>query len=332
MRRRELLTLFGSAAAAWPVAARAQQPERLRRIGILVGSYESGDANASTELNVFKEALAAAGWREGSNLRIEYRWGGGILARIRAEADELAKSDLDVIVTRSSPATAAVLQKTSATPVIFVQLVDPVGQGFVKSFANPGTNATGFTNLEETLPTKWLSILKEMLPGLDHVTMLYNPETTVDAGQFYIRPFESAAGSFNVSARAAPVRNSQEIEAAIVELARKPNGALIPVPGSFLASRHHEIIQLVATHRLPALYPFTYWARGGGLMSYGIDTSDLFKRAASYVDRILRGARPGDLPVQAPTKFEMVLNLKTARTLGITIPPMLLARADEVIE
>jgi putative ABC transport system substrate-binding protein len=324
--------LVGGAAASWPVVARAQQAGPVRRIGILMGSYESGDPNANSELKAFREALAAAGWREGSNLRIEYRWGGGNLARTRSEADELGKSDLDVIITRASIATAAVLRNTSTTPVIFVQVADPVGQGFVKSFANPGTNATGFTNLEDSMPTKWLELAKTLLPELKHVTMLYNSETTVEAGRFWIRPFETAAVSAGINARAMSVGSLQDIEAAILETASNINGALITAPGSFLASQHFNIIQMAARHRLPALYPFTYWVRAGGLMSYGIDTSDLFRRAASYVDRILRGEHPGDLPVQQPTKFELVINLKMAKALGLAVPDRLMALADEVIE
>jgi putative tryptophan/tyrosine transport system substrate-binding protein len=331
MRRRDLLTIMGCSVAA-SFRASAQPTGRPRKIGVLIGSFEQSDSNAKAELNAFGEALAAAGWREGNNLEVVYRWGGGNIKRIEAAAAELTKMDVDLIVARSTPSTAAILRHTTTIPVIFVQLADPVSQGFVQSFAKPGTNVTAFTNLEASLASKWLALLKELLPPLDHVPMIYNAETSVDAGRLFIAALEAAAPTSGVTVKAARVGTPQEIEAAIQELNGRPSSALVTTPGSYLASQHHTVIRLTATHRVPAFYPFTYWVHDGGLMSYGIDSADLFRRAASYVDRILRGTRVTELPVQAPTKFEMVLNLKTAKMLGIQIPPMLLARADEVIE
>jgi putative ABC transport system substrate-binding protein len=318
------------AAPCFPAAA--QPTGRRRKIGVLIGSFEQSDSNSKAELGAFREGLAAAGWEEGGNLEIATRWGGGNIARIQAAAAELTQMNVELILARSTPATAAILKLTSAIPVIFVQLTDPVVQGFVKSFAHPGTNVTGFTNLEASLSSKWVELLKEFMPPLQHVTMIYNPATSVDAGRIFIAPLEAAAPTFGVTVKTARVDNPQQIETAIRELSGQPNSALVTTPGSYLASQHHSIIRLAATHRVPAVYPFTYWARDGGLMSYGIDSADLFRRAASYVNRILRGAKAAELPVQAPTKFEMVLNITTAKALGLQFPPMLLARADTVIE
>jgi len=330
MKRREFITLFGGAVAAWPLAARAQEAERPRRVGILIGSFEKDDSVPQAELNAFKEALAAAGWHEGTNVHFEYRWGGGAPTRIRSAAKDLANLRLDVIVTRAAPATAEMLKQTTTIPVVFVQVANPVRVGFVKSFARPSANVTGFANEEPSIPSKWLALLKELLPRLNQATLIHHPETTL--WDDLIPVFEGAAVSLGIKANVVPVRDAIQIENAIAAARSVPTAALVAAPDSFIAGHHDLVIRLAAQNRLPLMAGFKYWTQHGGLISYGSDPTDLFRRTASYVDRILRGTRPTDLPVQGPTRFEMVINLKTSKALDLEIPPMLLARADEVIE
>src|SRR5262245_37409173 len=328
MRRREFITLIGGA-AAWPLAARAQQGERMRRIGVLIGLAEN-DAEAQARVIAFREELRKQGWAEGRNVQIDFRWAVGDDERVRAFAKELVDLQPDVLVAHSTPETAALLHQTHAIPIVFVQVVDPVGSGFVQSFARPGGNATGFTNHDQaTLGGKWLELLKQIAPSVTRVTFIFNPETMPI---YLLRSVEAAPPSFGVKLIPAPVRDTGEIERAISEFAREPNGGLLVLPDIFTGSHREPIIAQAALHRLPAIYPFRFFATSGGLMSYGIEPVALYRQAAAYVDRILRGAKPGTLPVQAPTKIELVINLKTAKALGLTIPPGVLAIADEVIE
>jgi putative ABC transport system substrate-binding protein len=331
MQRRNFLCGLG-VTAAWPLGAHAQQTPQGHRIAVFVGSFADGDTVAQQELKAFREGLEAAGWRERSNVEIEYRWGAGEVDRIATIARELGELPLDAIVIRGSPATAAMLKVSKKIPVVFVQVADPLGSGFVKSFARPATNATGFTNLEASMPSKWVALLKDLLPQLTDVTLLFHPATSVDSGRLYFPAFENAAASFGFKSHLASVNDPHDIENAIASVGRRKNAALISVPGSYLAGHRNLIIRKTAEYRVPTLYGFSYWAHQGGLISYGISSMDLFHRAAGYVDRILRGADPAELPVQTPTRFDLIINLKAAKALGIEVPPTLLARADEVIE
>ena len=312
MRRRDFITLLGGA-GAWPLAARAQQGERMRRIGA-----------------VFREALQKLGWAEGRNIRIEYRWASDA-EKIQPFAKELVALQPDLILTNGTPITASMLQQTRTIPIVFVQVSDPVGSGFVASLPRPGGNATGFIALEQAMAGKWLELLKEIAPRVARVAFLFNPATTPIADH-YLNSLKAAAASFRVEAIPAPVVDMAEVETFFAAQAREPNGGLVVAPDVFLSRRGADIVSLAARYRLPATYPFRFFAELGGLLSYGNDPFDAVRRAASYVDRILRGAKPGELPVQAPVKFELVINLKTAKTLGLEVPPLMLARADEVIE
>ena len=329
MKRRNFIALLGGAMAAWPVVARGQQ-SALRNIGIFFGSFNDGDPVAQMELRAFREGLAELGWHERSNISIVSRWGGGQIDRIRAIADEMAASGLDAIVARATPATAEIAKRTKTIPVVFVQVSDPVGAGLVKSFANPATNVTGFANLEASIVGKWLALLLELLPQLKRATMIYHPATTFEGSQFYGPPFHAAAAALGISPSEVAVESATQIEDAIASVGS--GGAFISIPGSFLAGQRDTIIDAAARHHVPAVYAFNYWAQRGGLMSYGVDSADLFQRAAGYVDKILHGENPETLPVQTPNRFELVINLKTAKALGLTVPHTLLARADEAIE
>jgi putative ABC transport system substrate-binding protein len=329
MIRREFITLLGGAAAAWPLGARAQQRERMRRIGVLMALAES-DAEAQARVAVFREGLQKLGWAEGRNIQIEYRWAPDA-EKIQPFAKELVALQPDIILTNSTPITASMLQQTRTMPIVFVQVSDPVGSGFVASLPRPGGNATGFITLEQTIAGKWLELLKEIAPRIARVAFLFNPATAT-YGEYYLSPFNASAASLGVEAIAAPFHDASELESTIATQAREPNGGLIVAPDVFLSFHRAELISLAARHRLPAVYPFRFFTELGGLLSYGNDPLDLFRRAASYVDRILRGAKPSELPVEAPVKFELVINLKTAKALGLEIPPTLLARADAVFE
>jgi|SRR6266545_3649700 putative ABC transport system substrate-binding protein len=329
MRRREFIALFG-AATAWPLPLTAQQPERVRRIGVLSGLAEN-DPEGHVRVAAFQEGLQKLGWTEGRNVRIDIRWGTPEAETMQRFAKELVALQPDLIVTQNTPGTAAMLQQTGVIPIIFVNVVDPVGSGFVANFPRPGGNVTGFVSLEPTMAGKWLEVLKEMEPRVVRVAFLFNPATASYAG-YYLTPFKAAAPSFAVEAIAAPVHDSSELESVVAALAREPNGGFIAMPDSFLIAHRAEVTSLAARHRLPAVYPFRHFTEVGGLLSYGSDQLDNYRRAASYADRILKGEKPSELPVQVPVKFEMTVNLKTAKALGLEVPPMLLARADEVIE
>jgi putative ABC transport system substrate-binding protein len=326
-RRKFLATLGG--ATAWPLAARAQQPERMRRIGVLMGTTER-DADQQALVSALVRTLADLGWREGSNIQIEYRWASGDAQRLQAHAAELSQSAPDVIFAQGTPATTALRRGTGTTPIVFVHVTDPISAGLVPSLARPGGNVTGFTNYELTMGVKWLELLKEVSPGMARVAVLHNPDNRPQSAQ--VREIEAEASKFAVQVSAAPVRRRADIEPAIDEFARGASGGLVII-NDFILTPHHELIaMLAARHRLPSIANLSVNAASGALMSYAVNSSDLFRRAATYIDRILKGAKPADLPVQAPTKYELVINLKTAKALGLEVPPTLLARADEVIE
>jgi len=316
---------------ALPIAARAQQPDRMRRIGVLMGFAES-DSEAQAWIAAFREGFQKLGWAEGRNIQTDIRWATprDVEARQRF-AKELVALQPDLILASTTPPTAALLQQTRTIPIIFAIAADPVGTGFVASLARPGGNVTGFTNLEPTMTGKWLELLKDVAPRVDHVASLFNPVTAPYAEDF-LKPLKSAARSFAVEAIAAPVRDMRELESVVAAQARLPNGGLIVLPDSFMSTHRAEITTLAARYRLPAVYPFRYYAEAGGLLAYGNVQIDNFRRAAIYADRILKGARPSELPVQAPVKFELVINLKTAKTLGLKVPVGLQQRADAVIE
>ena len=330
IKRREFITLLGGAAAAWPLAARAQQPERIRRIGVLIGV--AGDAETKAWVATFRKRLDELGWKGDGNLQIEERWTAGDPERNRTFAGELLAMKPDAIFAFSSVAVAALQRESRAVPIVFTAISDPVGSGFVASLAHPGGNATGFTNFVPTMAAKWLEVLKEIVPQLRRAVLLFNPQTAPYVSQYYQRPFEAAAASFGVLAVATVVHQTADIETALIDLARDPASGLVVPPDNFSYVHRGLILALAAQHRVPAVYPFRFMVREGGLVSYGVDLGETFPRAAEYVDRILKGAKPADLPVQAPTKFELVINLKTAKALGLEVPPSLLARADEVIE
>jgi ABC-type uncharacterized transport system substrate-binding protein len=326
MRRRGFITLFGSA-AVWPFAARAQPIERMRRILVLMGT---DDAEGQARMTAFVQGLQQLGWADGRNLRIEARWTAGRAENIRRYVAEVAALTPDVIMATGSSIVGPLVQSTRDTPIVFAQVPDPVGAGFVESLARPGGNATGFISFEYGLSAKWLELLKEIAPTVTRAAILRDPGITAGIGQW--GAIQTAAPLHGVELRPVDVRDPTEIERAVTAFARASNGGLI-VTGSALSTVHRSpIIRLAAYHRLPAVYPFRRFATDGGLTSYGPDNIDQYRRAAGYVDRILRGEKPADLPVQAPTKYELVINLKTAKALGLEVPPTLLARADEVIE
>ncbi len=331
MKRRELITLLAGAAAAWPLAASAQQPERMKRIGVLMG-YPESDSEAQTKIAAFQDGLQKLGWTEGRNTRIDTRWATPADAEsMERFAKELVALQPDLILSSTTPTTAALLQQTRTIPIVFATVADPVGSGFVASFPRPGGNVTGFVVFEASLPGKWLELLKEIAPRVNRIAFLFNPATATYA-EFYLNPFKAAAASFAVEAIAAPVRDRSELESVVSAQAREPNGGLIVMPDSFTDLHRAEITSLAARYRLPAVYPRRIFTEVGGLLSYGIDQLDNFRLAATYADRILKGEKPADLPVQAPTRYELVINLKTAKALGLDVPVHLQQRADEVIE
>ena len=329
MKRREFITLIGGAAAAWPLAARGQQSEQKRRVGVLMG-LAAEDTEARDRIAAFEQGLQQLGWTNGGNLQIDYRRGAGATDLTRRYADELVALAPDVILASGGTVVGPLLQATRTVPIVFTQTPDPVAAGFVASLARPGGNATGFTTSEYGVSGKWLELLKEIAPGVTRAAVLRDPTTPSGIGQF--ASLQSAAPSFGVELSPVNVRDASEIQHDVTAFARGSNGGLI-VTSSGLAAVHRQlIITLAARHRLPAIYSYSYFATSGGLISYGPDPIDQYRRAAGYVDRILRGEKPADLPVQAPTKYELAINLKTAKALGLTVPPTLLARADEVIE
>ena len=330
MRRRDFIRGLGGAAATWPLAVRAQQDERVRRIGVLVAS-PADDAESQARVAAFKEGLAQLGWTEGRNVRIDTRWATTNADDLRKHAAELAASTPDVLVGASGTTTvAALLQATRTVPIVFAIVVDPVGAGFVASLARPGGNATGFTMFEYGMSGKWLELLKQIAPGVTRAAVLRDPAIASGIGQF--GAIQAVAPSLRVELSPVDVRDAPEIERAVTAFAGIENGGLV-VTASPSGTVHRElIIALAARHKLPAVYWQRFYRASGGLMSYGPDLLDQFRRAAGYVDRILKGEKPADLPVQAPTKYELVINLKTAKTLGLNVPQSLLASADEVIE
>jgi putative tryptophan/tyrosine transport system substrate-binding protein len=331
MKRRDFIAALGGAIAAWPLAARAQQDNAPRRLGVLMPSVPD-DQEVKKELAAFTRQMQSLGWTEGGNLHVDYRWTGGDSQKTQAYAKELVDARPDILFTRSTPATAALLKYTRSIPVVFAVVSDPVGEGFVASVARPGGNATGFTNAEASLTGKWLGLLKEVAPKMVRVGYLFDPKVAPGGGTYYTSLINTAAAASAVTPVAMPVHGSDDIARAIDDFARTPDGGLIVLPDATTNLHRAQIIALVGHNRLPAIYAFGNLAAEGGLMSYGVDVPELFRLAANYVNRILKGDKPADLPVQLPEKFEFVLNLKTAKTLGIQIPPGVQAIADEVIE
>ena len=333
MRRREFIILLGGGATmAWPLAARAQQPDRMRRIGVLM-SVEENDPEGKTQLSQFTQGLAESGWTDGRNLRMEVRWGGGDVNRTRTFAKELVALQPDVILAQGTPGTAALQRETRTIPIVFVVVADPVGPGFVAGLPRPGGNITGFINSEAVIGAKMLELLTEIAPGLKRVAMIFDPDTAPGRGTYYFRDFEAAARSSKLEAIAAEARSDAEIETVVRSLRGEPRGGLVVTPDYFMFNHSEQIISQAARNNVPAVYPWrSVVARQDGLLSYGPDLVDIVRRSAPYVDKILRGAKPADLPVQIPVKFEMAINAKTAKALGLTVPPSILVRADEVIE
>jgi putative ABC transport system substrate-binding protein len=329
VKRREFITLLGGA-AAWPLAARAQQPERVRRIGVLMG-WSDMDLEYRARLAAFQEALARLGWMDGQGLRIDVRWTLGDPKRAQFLAKELVELKPDVILSASTPATAALQHETRTIPIVFVVVSDPVGSGFVARLPQPGGNLTGFINIEAALGSKWLELLKEAASRLKRVAAMFNPETAPGNGTYYMDSFMAAARALAVEPVVARVRSDAEIEAAIALMGREDGGVVV-TSDSFMAVHRATIIAAAIRNKVPAIFDNRAFAPEGGLISYGVNTTELFRRSADYVDRVLRGAKPADLPVQTPTKYELAINLKTAKALGLTVPPSMLAVADEVIE
>lgn len=330
MRRREFLALLGGAAALKPVATHAQTAAAVKRIGVLIG-LSSADPAGQAEMTGFREGLAGHGWTDGRNLKIEYRWPGSDPERVRAAAKELAELKLDLIVTRTTPGTLAMRSEARTTPIVFVIVAEPMESGLVQSMSRPGGNITGFTNFEAGVGSKWLELLKAVAPQVKRVALMYNPRTAPFA-PIFMRNAEQAARTLGLEFKPMQVSGQHDIEAAIRGLATPPGGGLVTLTDSFMTENRDLIIAMTAFHRVPAVYHNRNFPLDGGLIAYVADYPDLWRRAAGYVDRILRGARPGDLPVQQPSKYELIVNLKTAREQGITVPSTLLATADEVIE
>ena len=328
MRRREFLGVLSGAAAAWPLSTLAQQPERVRRIGVLSGATKD-TPDLQVRLAAFQQVLQQLGWTDGRNVRIDYRWGAGSADNIRRYAAELVALAPDVILA-TGPTVEQVLQATRTVPIVFVIAADPVGSGFVDSLSRPGGNATGFMQFEYSLAGKWLELLKQIAPGVTRAAVLRDPATTSGVGQFAV--IQSVASSVGIEVSPVNVRDAGEVERAVKAFARSSNVGLIVTASPLTGSHRDLVITLAAQHKLPAVYNNRSFVDAGGLVSYGADLIDQYRQAAGYVDRILKGEKPADLPVQAPTKYELVINLKTAKALGIEVPPTLLARADEVIE
>jgi putative tryptophan/tyrosine transport system substrate-binding protein len=335
MRRRQFVTLLGGAALApaglWLRPLMAQQADRVRRVGVLMPSTET-DAQAQAEVRVFRDEFQKLGWTDGKNVRIELRWAGGEMSQIRTHGKELVALQPDVIVGRSTPVTTALMQESRTIPIVFLNVSDPVGSGIAASMARPGGNATGFTNVEASLGGKWVEVLKEINPRIARVAALFGARTSPEGGAFYLRLIENAARSIAVETIAAPVQETADIERTVERLAREPNVGMIVMPDVTTTSRYQLIVSLAARHGVPAIYSYRHIVAGGGLASYGLDVTDAYRQAARYADRILRGEKPSELPVQGPVKFELAINLKTAKSLGLEPPPMLLGRADDVID
>jgi putative ABC transport system substrate-binding protein len=332
LRRREFIGLLGSATVVWPLAARAQQRVATRRIGMLM-AYAEGDREGQAFVAAFRRELAMLGWVDGGSIQIDVRWAP---ASSNAEsqlqcAQELSELHPDLIISHGTPNTATLHQNTRSVPIIFVNASDPIGSGFLTSFPKPGGNITGFITMEPTMAGKWLELLKEIAPRVTNCALLFNPATAPYA-DYFLGPFNAAAASLAVKATIARVRDAGELETAIAAQTREPNGSLVVMPDTFTTLHRARITALADRHALPAAYPFRFFSTSGGLLSYGSDTTDSYRRAAAYADRILRGEKPGERPVQAPAKFQLVINLKAAKALGLSIAEAFLVRADEVIE
>ena len=330
MRRREFLTLLGGLTAAWPLGARAQQPDQLRRIGVLNVLAET-DVEGQRWDAAFRKRLNELGWIDGRSVHIDYRWGAGSVDRLQLFAKELVQLNPDVLVGNTTPATAALQKETPTMPIVFTTVSDPVGSGFVASLAKPGGNITGFINIEGSLGGKWVELMREVAPSVSRVGLMFNPQTAPYA-RYYLDTFRSAAAMLKIEPVDAQVHSVADVEAVMTKLGREAGAGLVVMPDTSMVVYRETIVSFANRGRLPAIYPFRVFAVAGGLLSYGIDLSDLQRGAATYVDRILRGAKPNELPVQLPTKFEMIINLKTAKMLGLTMPQSLLVSADEVIE
>jgi len=324
------LTLLGGILADQAIPAHAQEPVRVRTVGVLMGF--TNDAEAKARIQAFEKGLVSEGWSVGQNVRIEYRYAEGDSARMQALAQELVELKPECILGQSTPVTDALMRATRTIPIVFVAVSDPIGSGFVASMARPGGNITGFTVLHASIAGKYLEMLKEMVPQLARVAIMYNPNSVPAGGRFFSRPFHEAATKLKVQPITAEVHDNSAIENAITTLGRESGSGLILVPDNFMSVHRDLIISLTAEFRIPAIFPYRYFAEAGGLVSYGVDAIDQFRRASEYVSRILRGTKPADLPVQAPTKFELVINLRTAKELGLVIPRILLAGAKQVIE
>ena len=329
LERRSFITLLGCAVVGWRNSAIAQHVTRPRTVAVLMGL--SKDAETLARAKAFEQGLEKEGWSIGKDLLIEYRFADGDFKRMQAYAKEFAKLKPDCILGQSTPVVEALMQATRTIPIVFVSITDPIASKFVASMARPGGNATGFTVLQRTIAGKYLTILKELVPPLVHVAMIYNPESIPGGGAFYSKPFINTAREFNIEPIMVEVRSPAEIENGISQLATKAHPGFMVMPDNFVSLHRDLFVSLAARHRIPAIYPYRYFAEAGGLMSYGVDAIDLFRRASEYVSRILHGASPADLPVQAPIKFELVINLKTAKELGLTIPSILLASTDAFI-
>jgi putative ABC transport system substrate-binding protein len=329
MRRREFIAGLG--VAAWPLAARAQQTDRMQRIGVLM-PYDEHDPDAKVSLSAFVQGLAALGWADGRNVRMDVRWAAASVDRLRNFAKELVELKPGVILVVGTPGTASFQQETRTIPIVFVNVGDPVGDRFVAGLPRPDGNITGFMSQEAEMAGKWLELLTEIAPDITRVVAMFNPDTAPSGGSLFLPSFETAARSLRLDPIPAPVQSDAEIETAVTSLGSKWGGGLVVMPDSFMLVHRAPIILLTARHKVPAVYSRSVFAREGGLLSYGPDIADMFRRAATYVDRILRGAKPAELPVQLPTKFEMVVNVKTATALGLTTPNTLLVSANEVIE
>jgi putative ABC transport system substrate-binding protein len=328
------MAVLGGAAVPsilWRSAACAQDGGEPRRVGVLSSLGES-DPEARSMAASFHRALQEAGWIDGRNVRIEHRWAAGSVERLEAFAKELVGWRANVIVAHTTPSVIALRKETATIPIVFAQISDPIGAGFIANVARPGGNITGFSNFEASIGSKWIELLKETAPGMMRGAILFNPETAPYVGRYYQGPFEAAARSFGVQPSASPVRSDVEIASALAALQGEPPGGLIVMPDTFNIVHRQQIIELAARHRVPAIYPYGFAVREGGLISYGVDPVDLFRRAAGYVDRVLKGAKAAELPMQAPVKFELLINLKTANALALKIPQTLLATADDVIE
>jgi ABC-type uncharacterized transport system substrate-binding protein len=330
VRRREFIAVLSGVAAGWPVAARAQQPDRVRRLGVMVSGPTEADAEGQARVAALKVGLLERGWVEDRNLKIDYRWPGADTGRMRAYATELVGLKPDVIFAAPSAALAEVQRATRAIPVVFVQVSDPVGAGFVASLAHPGGNITGFALFEFGLGAKWLELLKQIAPSVARVAVIYDPATPSATG--FLPLIEAASRTSGIDVFAHSVHDAAEIEPVITAFAAAPNGGVIAIPSALVTAQRNLVISLANRFNLPSVFAFRYYAVDGGLVSYGVDNIDLYRRSAAYVDRILKGEKPSDLPVQEAVKFQLVINLKTAKALGLTVPPALLATADEVIE